>query len=87
MTNKNKFSDEPRYQINDLVPYEVHRITGFNDILALLRYILIICGGDVEVIAKKGTRLIWLEEWLVYLEYIYMDAHLQGGEILKRIGI
>jgi hypothetical protein len=50
---------------------EVKRRTGFASESAMLSYIFIICGGDVELIRKRNSSLTWYEEWVFHLEWKY----------------
>jgi len=58
-------------RLSDLTKKEVKRRTGFDDISLMLSFIVIICGGDMNVLTKTCSKLTWLEEWLLYLQYVY----------------
>ena len=45
--------------------------TGFADLLHLLQYSAIVYGGDLDEMKKKGTKLGWLEELVMYYEFTY----------------
>jgi len=57
--------------MNDLTPKEIKRQTGYADISGMLSYIIVVCGGNIDVITTTGSKLTWLEEWMLYLEYMY----------------
>lgn len=48
---------------------EVKRRTGFVSLNAMLRYIFIVCNGDIDVMMKRCTSLTWFEEWFLHFEY------------------
>jgi len=50
--------NRPRYIISSLVPSEVHRLTGFVDIVQMLSFAIILCGGDLKLLTAKTTTLI-----------------------------
>ena len=53
---------------NDLPPNIVLTCTGFNDVNALLTYIIIISNGNIDKMTTKVSRLTWFEEWFLFLE-------------------
>ena len=63
------------FSFEDLTPNEIHRRTGFSDLFCLLSYITTICGSDMTLILKTSSSLTWLEEWMMFLEYIYGRTH------------
>ena len=46
--------------------------TGFDDLLQLLQYSAICYGGDLDWMARRVTKLDWLEELMLYYELTYM---------------
>ena len=68
---------------NDLVPTEVNRLTGFGDIVDLVSFILIACRGDLTKMCGKVSELTWLEEWLLYFEYVYGRVHRRWADYEK----
>ena len=76
MTNNNtkKREDNSKiavFTLQNLVPKEVKRMTGFHDLFCLLSYVAIICGGDINLITSLSSKMTWLEEWIFYFEFIY----------------
>jgi hypothetical protein len=37
----------------------------------MLAYIILICGGDADLIRKRNSSLTWYEEWLFHFEWKY----------------
>jgi hypothetical protein len=58
-------------KLDDLIPSEVKRRTGFRDLPSLLCYAMVVCNGDVELLLQTSSKLTWLEEWLFYFEMKY----------------
>ena len=44
---------------------------GFIDLYYLLPYVTVVCGGDIDMMITTCSKLIWLDEWILYFEYIY----------------
>jgi hypothetical protein len=67
-----KFKDKRLNSFWDLNERLVRIKTGFTSPMAMLAYIIIINGGDIE---KKQTttvgKLTWLQEWMVFLEMVW----------------
>ena len=59
------------FLLQDLSPDGINRRTGFSDLFCLLLYITTVCGGDMIAISNTCSTLTWLEEWMLYFEYIY----------------
>ena len=57
--------------MNDLTAKEVKRRTGFYDVSSMLSFVVVVCGGKVDVMTQTYSKLTWLEEWVLYLEYVY----------------
>ena len=54
---------EPVCTLRDLVPSEVKRLTGFEDIVQMLSFGIIVCEGNVHGMARnKASKMTWLEE-------------------------
>ena len=71
-TNKKKIESEmPVFTLHNLLPKDVKRLTGFRDLFCLLSYVVIICGGDINLITSSTSKMTWLEEWILYFEFIY----------------
>jgi hypothetical protein len=58
-------------KLDDLIPSEVKRRTGFRDLPSILSYAMVVCNGDVELLLQTSSKLTWLEEWLFYFEMKY----------------
>lgn len=70
-SKKNTEKDaKPRLTINDLVPSEVKRRTGFRDLLMLLSYATVVSNSDIECLVKTSSKLTWLEEWVFVFEFL-----------------
>ena len=59
------------FTMKNLTCTEIKRRTGYADISALLSFVVVVCGGEMDVIIKTCSKLTWLEEWILYLQYIY----------------
>jgi hypothetical protein len=65
-----------RSKIPSVTPFgltaaQVKARTGFRDIVMLLRFLLIVCDGDIELLVSRETTLTWFEEWFLYLEFVW----------------
>ena len=70
--NAHPYSNEkPTLTFSDLTKKEVKRRTGFDDVSLMLSYVIIVCGGDMDLLTKTFSKLTWIEEWVLYLQYIY----------------
>lgn len=49
----------------------VKKDTGFANMLMLLRFVLVVCNGDIEVVTNRATSITWLEEWFLYFEWTW----------------
>jgi hypothetical protein len=54
----------------DIPAQEVRRRTGFKDVSDVLRYIIIVCNGEINRIKQWASSLTWFEEWFLHLEYM-----------------
>ena len=73
-TNKNNIGykgETSLFDMNNLTTREVKRRTGYSDISSMLSFVIVVCGGSMNEITKTGSKLTWLEEWMLYLEYMY----------------
>ena len=57
--------------MQDLVPREVHRRTGFRDLKLLLSFVSVVCAGELVMITRTSSILTWLEEWLLCFEFVW----------------
>jgi len=65
---------------------EIKRRTGFPTESAMLSYILIVCGGDPELIRKRNSSLTWYEEWLFHFEWKYGRTLTRWQDATKNLG-
>jgi hypothetical protein len=70
-----------KIQLQNLTPKEVARHTGFVNVSRLFSFILVLCGGDIEVLTCTASTMTWLEEWLLYLEITYGQAWIRWEDI------
>ena len=61
---------KPRLTIDNLVPNEVKRHTGFRDLLLLLSFATVVSNSDTGCLAKTSSKLTWLEEWVFVFEFL-----------------
>jgi hypothetical protein len=59
---------KPCVTMGKLMPKEVKRRTGFQDLHQLLSYNAVVYGGDLGEMAKTVTKMTWLEELILYHE-------------------
>ena len=57
--------------MKNLIPKEVKRRFGFNDVFQALIFVAVTCAGNMETIMTRNSRMTWLEEWFMYMEYVY----------------
>lgn len=69
--NNQDYRREPTFKLNDLVPKQVKRRTGFRDLKLLLSYVAVICGGDLTKMTRTNSVLTWLEEWFLCFELLW----------------
>jgi hypothetical protein len=62
---------DPIFIVRDLVPKEVKRLTGFDDLKMMLSFASIVCGGDLTKMTRTNSMLTWLEEWVLYFQFIW----------------
>ena len=53
---------------------EVQRRTGFKTLSQMIACVIVLCNGDFDRIRKRKTPLTWLEEWFIFLEWIYHQS-------------
>ena len=73
---------------------EIHRRTGFFSEKQMLAFIVIVCNGDIETIARTNTTLTWYEEWFFYFEWMshksvsrWIDAEAVWNKCHKRLNV
>jgi hypothetical protein len=58
--------------INLFLPSKhVKRRTGFPDMFALLRFVLIACNGNIDLVRTRISTITWLEEWFLFFEWTW----------------
>jgi hypothetical protein len=67
--------------VETLTPKDVRRRTGFDDIIQLLSYVAVVCGGDVGLMTLRQSRMTWLEEWVFYLEKAYGRSRIRAEDL------
>ena len=77
----------PKFSLDDLVPKEVHRLTGFLDFQSMMQYVIIVCGGNIDILTKTQSKMTWLEEWLLYLTWAYGRVHRRKKDFMKMFGL
>ena len=76
---------EPVCTLRDLVPSEVKRLTGFEDIVQMLSFGIIVCEGNVHGMAEnKVSKMTWLEEWVFYFQFTYGRVHCRWEDYEKQ---
>ena len=45
---------------------------------------MIVCGGDLTTMCGKISEMTWLEEWLLYFEYVYGRVHRRWADYEKQ---
>jgi hypothetical protein len=61
---------EPVLTLDNLTDDEVQRRTGFRDLELMLAFALVVCRGDIEKLTCTNSRLTWIEEWVLYFEFV-----------------
>lgn len=62
---------KPVRVLESLIPKEVKRLTGFNDLKMLLSFSTVVCDGELTTMTRTSSVLTWLEEWILYFEFIW----------------
>lgn len=62
---------EPIFTVKDLVPKEMKRLTGFDDLRMMLSFASMVCGGDLTTMTRTCSMLTWLEEWMLYFQFVW----------------
>jgi len=62
---------EPIFNIYNLVPKEVKRLTGFDDLKRMLSFMSMLCGGNLTKMTRTNSILTWLEEWVLYFQFVW----------------
>ncbi len=65
---------DPIFIVRDLMPKEVKRLTGFDDLKMMLSFASIVCGGDLTKMTRTNSMLTWLEEWVIYYQFIWSQT-------------
>lgn len=86
MYNEKK-TRKPKFVLDGLVPKEVNWLTGFLDIVDLLSYAIIVCGGDIAKLQKTTSTLACFEEWVFYFEYEYSHVHHRWKDFEKQMDL
>jgi hypothetical protein len=70
--------------LTSLVPSVVHRRTGFEDLVQLLSFTAVVCGGSFELTTKTvTTKLSFMEEWFLYFEWMYHRSRTRFEDLTK----
>jgi hypothetical protein len=69
----------PVYELRTLTDDEVKRVTGFPSLMLMLVFIVIVNDGSTDAMMVTHSSLTWLEEWVLYLEFV------RGRECLRGI--
>jgi DDE superfamily endonuclease len=60
-----------KYKLNTITDSEVKEFTGFPSLSAMIAFIVVVCGGNIEEMIKTKYDLNWLEEWMLYFERVW----------------
>lgn len=85
--DKVKVEQNVRYMMSDCTPKKINALTGSIDLPGLLEEIIVICGGDFNLITETQSYMTWLEEWLFFFSYSSMDVNTCDGRIFVRLGM
>jgi hypothetical protein len=67
--------------LESLTPREAKRRTGFQDIVHLLSFVAIVCGGDIDVMTLRHSTATWIKEWIFYCERAYGRSHIRAEDL------
>ena len=70
-------ADLPPSVLPNIKASEVKRRTGFENVSAMLAYIVVVTNGNFDLIRERRSSLTWFEEWFRYFEWCY-------GEVCRR---
>ena len=66
---------------------EVKRRTGFSTAKRLMKYVIIICNGNLEKLQKRVSDLTWFEEWFLYFEWTYGHTCTRSIDLEREWGL
>ncbi len=74
---------KPVLTIQDLVPKEINRRTGFCDLRLMLSFVSVVCGGDLTTMTRTSSMLTWLVEWIICCEFVWGRTILRYKDFSK----
>ena len=77
----------PLLTFNNLTDKGAHRRTGFCDIATMLAFIILVCNGNHDTMIFTVSSLTWLEEWVLYFEFIWgrtITRWIDAGKVTGR---
>lgn len=73
----------PKFPLESLTAKEVKRLTGFRDLQAMLSFAAVVCGGDLERLTKRCTKMTWVEHWLLVFDFVWGRSKIRFQEFEK----
>ena len=73
---KNTFCDPtPTVLPKQLSKQKIKRRTGFKSETAMLKYIMIVCIGNIKIMTTTESHLTWFQEWMCFFEIMWGKTH------------
>jgi hypothetical protein len=66
-----------KYRMSDCTPKMINSLTGSIDLPGILEEVIVICGGDLNLIMKTQSYMTWFEEWLFFFVFMYGRQHVR----------
>ena len=66
---------------------DVKSLTGFPSESMLIAYIIIVCGGRIDLISQRCTSLTWYEEWFFHFEWKWRRSLTRWEDAEKKFGV
>ena len=59
------------FRLQNMPKTYVKKNTGFTSEYSIICFIIILCNGDLQMMAGHETNMTWLEEWMFFFEFLY----------------
>jgi hypothetical protein len=85
-SKKNLSAEKPPIITLGTSDSEIKRRTGFPTEAAMLSYIIVVCGGSIDLIRQRSSSLTWYEEWVFHFEWKYGRTFQRWLDASKLLG-
>jgi hypothetical protein len=75
------------FRIDTITDEEVKEFTGFPSLSAMIAFIVILSGGDIDQMIVTCSDLNWLEEWLLFFERLWGKSFTRWVDCRRKYSI